>query len=100
MVGAASVSFHVLLFAKRAMMVAFAPEQTTAGPHLNSPFSPPTCKGARSGPFACPRILAPLACFYFATLAGFCSAVDTLPTAILVCDSGSPASSFTRTVAS
>ena len=39
--------------------------------------SPPTCKGARSGPFACQRIPTLLACFYSATLAWNLSAVDT-----------------------
>ena len=38
--------------------------------------SPPTCKGARSGPFACQRIPSLLACFYSATLAWNLSAVD------------------------
>ena len=38
--------------------------------------SPPTCKGARSGPFACQRIPTLLACFYSATLAWNLSAVD------------------------
>ncbi len=36
-----------------------------------------TCKGARSGPFACQRRHALLACFYSATLAWNYSAVDT-----------------------
>ena len=35
-----------------------------------------TCKGARSGPFACQRRHALLACFYSATLAWNYSAVD------------------------
>ena len=37
-----------------------------------------TCKGARSGPFACQRRHALLACFYSATLAWNYSAVDKL----------------------
>ena len=37
-----------------------------------------TCKGARSGPFACQRRHALLACFYSATLAWNYSAVDIM----------------------
>ena len=37
-----------------------------------------TCKGARSGPFACQRRHALLACFYSATLAWNYSAVDMM----------------------
>jgi hypothetical protein len=35
-----------------------------------------TCEGAQSGPFACPSTVPSMACFYSATLAWNCSAVD------------------------
>lgn len=48
-------------------------------------FSPPTRQGARSGPLACRRTLALLACFYSATLAWNLSAVDTFEPRIRFC---------------
>ena len=39
---------------------------------------PLTCKGPRSGPFACQLTISPVACFYSATLAWNPTAVDIL----------------------